>query len=126
MNWSHNAIPFVPSLALNDDWTDYSIETLKELCMGSPQMLQITLSDNSMYDRYYKDDMVNIKAVKEIPESGDALIVLPDDSVIFRCYERSENSIKIFPYYEEFEEAQTYDPKAVTIVGIATKVVRIN
>lgn len=125
MNWQHNAIPFVPALALNDDWTDYTIDDLKKLCGGNSKMIQVTLTDNSMYDRYYKDDLVNIACGVDMPENGDALIRLPDDSVIFRCYTIDDDKVTVYPFFEDFEAKQTYNAGEITLIGLAKNVVRI-
>ncbi|MGL4282340.1 hypothetical protein [Eubacterium aggregans] len=127
MNWNHNITPFIQSMALNNDWSSYSITDLAELYMGTAQKLQASLTDNSMYDRYYKDDVVNFKMnPAEIPTAADGMILLPDDSVIFLCYAIDEDTITLTPLYTEADSPQCYKVSDVTILGLPCGIIRVS
>lgn len=124
MNWNHNATPFIPSMALNDQLEEYTPLDLAAKSMGPKDILQIELLDNSMYDRYYKDDIISIKMVPTLPPSGEGLIRLPDDSVIFRAFVIHDTTVSIGPLYDEFGPFEEYEGKEVEIIGIASGIIR--
>ncbi|MEG1433161.1 MULTISPECIES: hypothetical protein [Eubacterium] len=127
MNWNHNITPFIPSMALNDDWSSYSITDLAELSMGSARKLQASLTDNSMANRYYKDDVVNFRMnPTEIPTAADGMILLPDNSVIFRCYTINEDTMTLTPFDAEAESPQCYPLSDITILGIPCGIIRVS
>ena len=124
MIWNKNVEPFIPSLILNDDWSDYSIEELVDLSIGR-NMLQIVLHDNSMYERFFKNDVITIKILgNDFPQEEDALILLPDNSLIFRHYEIQDDKIILSPLYDEFCEKESYPINAIKIIGVAVTVMR--
>jgi hypothetical protein len=126
MDWKHNALPFIPSLAFTEDWSDFTIDELIELSSGGKHALQISLTDNSMYDRYYRDDIVNLHLGGDLPEAADGLIVLPDASVIFRSYTIADGQVTLTPYYADFGEPQSYPEADVQIIGVANGIMRVS
>lgn len=125
MDWKHNALPFIPSLAFTEDWSGFTIDELIDLSGGGKHALQISLTDNSMYDRYYRDDIINLRLGADLPAAADGLILLPDASVIFRSYAIADGQVTLTPCYADFGGTESYPQEDVHIIGVANGIMRV-
>ncbi len=83
--------------------------------------IYITLTDDSMYDRYYPDDTVKIKLADHFPEEADVLL-LADDHLLFRKLKNKGDNFQIYRTWPSIEE-ETYDD--VKLLGYATGILRV-
>ena len=137
MNWSDNVERFIPSnitsSIVNIDGTietpeppEYTAETLPSKSRNGRNYIMVTLRDHSMFDRYYKDDILNVRLQETCCDGQDALILLENGSVRLRRVCITEDAIILKPLNTEFYEEETYPKDTIQILGVVEGAVRIN
>lgn len=106
MNWNDNVELFIPSnitsSIVNIDGTietpeppEYTAETLPSKSRNGRDYIMVTLRDHSMFDRYYKDDILNVRLQETCCDGQDALILLENGSVRLRRVCITEDTIDL-------------------------------
>ena len=137
MNWNDNVELFIPSnmtsSIVNIDGTietpeppEYTAETLPSKSRNGRNYIMVSLSDHSMFDRYYKDDILNVRLQETCCDGQDALILLENGSVRLRRVCITEDAIILKPLNTEFYEEETYPKDTIQILGVVEGAVRIN
>ena len=137
MNWNDNVELFIPSnitsSIVNIDGTietpeppEYTAETLPSKSRNGRDYIMVTLRDHSMFDRYYKDDILNVRLQETCCDGQDALILLENGSVRLRRVCITEDMIILKPLNTEFYEEETYPKDTIQILGVVEGAVRIN
>ena len=137
MNWNDNVELFIPSnitsSIVNIDGTietpeppEYTAETLPSKSRNGRDYIMVTLRDHSMFDRYYKDDILNVRLQETCCDGQDALIFLENGSVRLRRVCITEDTIILKPLKTEFYEEETYPKETIQILGVVEGAVRIN
>ena len=137
MNWNDNVELFIPSnitsSIVNIDGTietpeppEYTAETLPSKSRNGRNYIMVTLRDHSMFDRYYKDDILNVRLQETCCDGQDALILLENGSVRLRRVCITEDTIILKPLNTEFYEEETYPKDTIHILGVVEGAVRIN
>ena len=137
MNWNDNVELFIPSnitsSIVNIDGTietpeppEYTAETLPSKSRNGRDYIMVTLRDHSMFDRYYKDDFLNVRLQETCCDGQDALILLENGSVRLRRVCITEDTIILKPLNTEFYEEETYPKDTIQILGVVEGAVRIN
>ena len=125
MNWNDNVELFIPSnitsSIVNIDGTietpeppEYTAETLPSKSRNGRNYIMVTLRDHSMFDRYYKDDILNVRLQETCCDGQDALILLENGSVRLRRVCITEDAIILKPL------------NTIQILGVVEGAVRIN
>lgn len=137
MKWNDNVTLFIPSnitsAIVNIDGSmelpepqEYTTETLPKKSRNGRDYIMVTLCDHSMFDRYYKDDILNICLQETCTDGQDALVLLENGSVRLRRVYSTEDTIILKPLNTEFYEEETYPRENVQILGVVEGAVRIN
>lgn len=137
MNWNDNVELFIPSnitsSIVNIDGTvetpeppEYTAETLPRKSRNGRDYIMVTLRDHSMFDRYYKDDILNVCLQETCSDGQDALVLLENGSVRLRRICITEDTIILKPLNTEFYEDETYPKETIQILGVVEGAVRIN
>lgn len=137
MNWNDNVELFIPSsitsCIVNIDGTietpespEYTAETLPSKNRNGRDYIMVTLRDHSMFDRYYKDDILNVCLQETCCDGQDALVLLENGSVRLRRICITEDMIILKPLNTEFYEDETYPKETLQILGVVEGAVRIN
>lgn len=85
--------------------------------------LLASITDNSMYDTYQKDDTIRIKVTDEIPEECDCLI-LKEDEVIFR-HLREDGDFYILTQTFPDKREEKVNREDIKALGFATSILRV-
>ena len=137
MNWNDNVELFIPSSItlsiVNIDGSieapepqEYTTESLPRKIRNGHEYIMVTLRDHSMFDRYYKDDILNICLQENCSDGQDALVLLENGNVRLRRVYIVENTIILKPLNIEFYKEETYPKETVKILGVVEGAVRIN
>lgn len=137
MNWNDNVELFIPSSITSSivnidgsidtpDPLEYTTETLPMKSRNGRNYIMVTLRDHSMFDRYYKDDILNVCLQETCSDGQDALVLLKNGSVRFRRICITEDTIILKPLNTEFYEDETYPKGTIQILGVVEGAVRIN
>lgn len=137
MQWNGNVELFVPSnitsTIINIDGTvtpptplTNTLGALPKKIKNGRAYIMVSLCDHSMFDRYYKDDLLNI-CLKDTCESGqDALIIKEDDNVYLRQVVFDGENIILSPRNKDFCESEIHKKTTIQILGVVEGAVRIN
>ena len=118
MKWNKNIKPFDMATGI---LTDES-QTLPLDSNG--QTVTLNLMDNSMYDRFYKDDVL-IAEKKDTCEEGDnAIVLLPDDSVLLREFHQKGDQVSLKPVCTEFFDEETFQRAEIEVLAIVKRALR--
>ena len=137
MNWNDNVELFIPSsitsCIVNIDGTietpespEYTAETLPRKNRNGRDYIMVTLRDHSMFDRYDKDEILNVCLQETCCDGQDALVLLENGSVRLRRICITEDMIILKPLNTEFYEDETYPKETLQILGVVEGAVRIN
>ncbi len=126
MKWNRNVAAFAPSAPYLVDQTETAWKDIPQTQKRGQAYIYVSVTDNSMYDRYTKGDLVIIKLTDDLSENltGDALVQLPDASVCLKKIEVTNRKIKLIDRNELNPQSMSYPKSAVTILGIPTSVIR--
>ena len=97
MKWVHNVAAFAPSNPYLADLEETTWEEIPKIHKNGQDYVYVSVKDNTMYDRYIKGDLVIIK-LDENPETsvvGDALVLLPDDTVCLKQIKFGAKKVKL-------------------------------
>ncbi|MEF9919262.1 MAG: S24 family peptidase [Eubacterium sp.] len=122
MKFNNNALLF--TLENSDLTVNYDTLPIKK--RNGQDFIMITLTDHSMFDRYYKDDILTIRLQKTCENGTDALVLLPDNSVILRQVFYKNDQILLKAINNEFYDEQHFPKNTIQIIGIVIKAIRIN
>ncbi|MEG0811066.1 MAG: S24 family peptidase [Eubacterium sp.] len=122
MKFNNNALLF--TLENSDLTVNYDTLPIKK--RNGQDFIMITLTDHSMFDRYYKDDILTIRLQKTCENGTDALVLLPDNSVILRQVFYKNDQILLKAINNEFYDEQLFPKNTIQIIGIVIKAIRIN
>lgn len=137
MNWNDNVELFIPSSITSSivnidgsidtpDPLEYTAETLPMKSRNGRNYIMVTLRDHSMFDRYYKDDILNVCLQETCSDGQDALVLLENGSVRLRRICITEDTIILKPLNTEFYEDETCPKETIQILGVVEGAVRIN
>jgi len=118
MKWNKNVKPF-------DMATGILTDESQELPLDSNgQTITLNLMDSSMYERFYKDDVL-IAEKKDACEDGDnAIVLLPDDSVLLREFHEEGDQVTLKPVCSEFFEESTFKKSEIKVLAVVRKALR--
>lgn len=115
MNWTNNAeLSFLQKKRFN---------TLEELKNSPDSSLLITITDQTMYDNYQKDDTVRIKLTDNIPEEADCLIY--NGSTESFLFKHIKNNGDKFVLSQTFPEEKIDFTDNLELLGYATSILRV-
>jgi SOS-response transcriptional repressor LexA len=126
MKWNRNVAAFAPSAPYLVDRPETTWEEIPRTQKRGQAYIYVSVTDNSMYDRYAKGDLVIIRLTDDLSENltGDALVQLPDASVCLKKIEVTNRKIKLIDRNELDPQSMSYPKAEVTILGIPTSVIR--
>ncbi|WP_195267827.1 S24 family peptidase [Eubacterium sp. 1001713B170207_170306_E7] len=137
MNWNDNVELFIPSdsasAIVNIDGSievpepqASTAETMPKKIRNGREYILVTLRDHSMFDRYYKDDILNIGLQDTCENGQDALVLLENGNVRLRRVYYEEDTLILKPLNTEFYEVESCPKTSVQILGVVEGAVRIN
>ena len=119
MEWNDNVEPF-------DFVNDFNPEApLPIKHRGSFDFLTVILKDHSMFDRYFKEDLLNIRLQDHCDDGQEALVVINGQKVTLRIYKKEGDNVTLIPFNKEFYTVETFPSSQVQILGVVQNAVRI-
>ncbi len=105
---------------------DFNYEDLPIVHRGGQDYIMVTLTDHSMFDRFFKEDLLRVSLQDKFEEGDDVLMILPNGSVACGIIRSSKDTLELVPFNQEFYETQSYAKDAIQILGVVRGAVRIN
>lgn len=115
MNWTNNAEIF--NLDRSSNWNDISSFDNNQ---GSNML--ITITDDSMYERYHQNDTVKIRINNDPPNNSDCLILIEDEVFFRNLAYNPDNTVNIIQTWPE--KSEITDRDKVKILGYAIGILR--
>ncbi len=120
MQWNDNVEPF-------DFVKEFDPEgPLPIVHRNGLDYLCVMLTDHSMYDRYFKEDLLNVRMQDHCETGQEALVVINDDRVTLRQIRKNEETIDLIPFNRDSFEIESYPLDQVKILGVVQNAIRIN
>lgn len=126
MKWIHNVTAFAPSNPYLVDKEETTWDEIPKIHKNGQDYVYVSVKDNTMYDRYMKGDLVIIKlnANPETSVVGDALVLLPDESVCLKQIKFGAKKVKLTDRNELDPKSVSYPKSKVKCLGVPTSVIR--
>lgn len=116
MEWSDNV-----SLSFLEKKNWNSLEEFRNHPRAS---LLLTVTDQTMYDRYEKGDTIRILVSPETPEDTECLIYNKhNDTVSLRKVTKDDSKYYVSQTFPE--QTQEYDLDEIEVLGYATSIMRV-
>lgn len=117
MIWSQNAQVF--DLNNSNKWID-----LDSFLNNQGSTMLITVTDESMYDRYLPNDTVQIKICQNPPDNRDCLILYQNEVSFRQLKNNPEDESSVFIIQTWPNESKQVNRKDLTILGYANGILR--
>lgn len=126
MKFNHNVRAFSPDDPYIADREEVAWEDIPKVSRRGEDFIYLSVTDNSMYDRYDKGDIVIAKVTNDPDETvtSDALVLLPDDSVCLKKIKINGKKIRIIDRNELDPKEEKYKRDDVKILAVPTSVMR--
>ncbi|MDO4288684.1 MAG: S24 family peptidase [Eubacterium sp.] len=120
MEWNDNVEPF-------DFVKEFDPEApLPIKRRGGFDFLTVILKDHSMFDRYFKEDLLNIRLQDHCDDNQEALVMIGGGRVTLRIVQRDGDDVTLLPFNREFYETETLPADQIQILGVVQNAIRIN
>lgn len=126
MLFNHNIKPYSLTETIDDDQEYYTEETLPLVHRNGARYFMVILTDHSMFDRFYKEDLLTVRLQNTCSSGQDAVVILPDDTVTAAQLTYQDATARLSYYNRDTYSSVTFPKDAITILGVICGAVRIN
>lgn len=126
MLWINNIVPFSSTQPEISEKKNLNWNEIPKVKKNKEYFFQVCVTDNEMYDRYLKNDLITVKIQNFCSNNSDAIVVLPDHSICLKKYNYENHKVLLSNLNPFNHDLKSYDKAEVTILGVPTSIVRMN